>query len=125
MLYSYGDAIVSGTPFVAKLHGSISAIQSTVFTSSDYGQIKGSTSYIGAVKSIFSLASVLFLGYGVNDEYVLNLLSENDTEHKLFGNGPHFKLTDSPGPPVNGVFSIGYKTARHGEIGRASGRERG
>ena len=110
-----GDAIVSRTPFVAKLHGSISAIQSTVFTRSDYGQIKGSTSYIGAVRSIFSLASVLFLGYGVNDEYVLNLLSENDTEHKLFGNGPHFRLTGSPGPPVNGVFSIGYQTARHGD----------
>lgn len=109
------DAIVGRIPFVAKLHGSISAIQSTVFTSSDYEQIKGSTPYISAVKSIFSLASVLFLGYGVNDEYVLNLLSENDTEHKLFGNGPHFKLTDSPVAPVNGVFSIGYKTARHGD----------
>lgn len=109
------DAIVSRSPFIAKLHGSISAIQSTVFTSSDYAQIKGSTSYVGAVKSIFSLASVLFLGYGVNDEYVLNLLSENDKEHKLFGNGPHFRLTDSPEPPVNGVFSIGYKTARHGD----------
>lgn len=109
------EAIVSRTPFVAKLHGSISAIQSTVFASSDYGQIKGSVSYIGAVRSIFSLASVLFLGYGVNDEYVLNLLSEDDTAHELFGNGPHFRLTDSPGPPVNGVFSIGYKTARHGD----------
>lgn len=110
-----GDAIVSRTPFVAKLHGSISAVESTVFTTSDYGQIKGSTSYIGAVKSIFSLASVLFIGYGVNDDYVLNLLSENDTEHELFGNGPHFRLTDSPGPPVNGVFSIGYNTTRHGD----------
>jgi hypothetical protein len=110
-----GDAIVGRTPFIAKLHGSISAVQSTVFTSSDYAQIKGSTSYIGAVKSIFSLASVLFLSYGVNDEYVLNLLSENDSEHKLFGNGPHFRLTGSPGPPVSGVFSIGYKTARHGD----------
>ena len=108
-----GDAIVSRTPFIAKLHGSISAIQSTVFTSSDYGRIKGSTSYIGAVKSIFSLASVLFIGYGVNDEYVLNLLSENETEHELFGNGPHFKLTGLPEPPVNGVFSIGYNTVRH------------
>jgi hypothetical protein len=110
-----GNAIASRTPFVAKLHGSISAVQSTVFTSSDYEQIKASASYIGAMKSIFSLASALFLGYGVNDEYVLNLLSENDTEHKLFGNGPHFRLTDSPGPSVNGVFSIGYDLARHGD----------
>lgn len=109
------DAIVSRTPFVAKLHGSISAIQSTVFTSADYRQIVGNRSYIGTVKSIFSLASVLFLGYGANDEYVLNLLSENDTEHKLFGSGPHFKLSSSPSPPVNGVFSVGYKTARHAD----------
>jgi len=110
-----GDAIVSRTPFVAKLHGSISSIHSTVFTRSDYQQIKESKSYIVAMKEIFSLASVLFLGYGLNDEYVLNLLSENDAEHKLFGNGPHFKLTDSPGPSVSGVCSIGYKTARHGD----------
>ncbi len=109
------DAIVGGTPFVAKLHGSISAIQSTVFTSSDYREIRESTSYIGSVKSIFALASVLFLGYGVNDEYVLNLLSENDAEHKLFGNGPHFRLTGSSQVPINGVFSIGYKTAQHGD----------
>jgi len=108
-----GDAIVSRTPFVAKLHGSISAIQSTVFASSDYRQIKESASYVGALKSIFSLASILFIGYGVNDEYVLNLLSEDDTEHKLFGNGPHFKLTSAPKPPTNGVFSIGYNTVQH------------
>jgi hypothetical protein len=107
------DAIERRDPFVAKLHGSISEIQSTVFTRSDYERIKESTSYIGAVKAIFSLASVLFLGYGVNDDYVLNLLSENDTDHKLFGNGPHFKLTDSPVSSVNGVYSIGYDTARH------------
>jgi SIR2-like domain len=110
-----GEAIVSKTPFVAKLHGSISSIHSTVFTRSDYQQIKENRSYIGAVKEIFSLASVLFVGYGLKDDYVLNLLSENDAEHKLFGNGPHFKLTDSPGPPVNGVHSVGYKTARHGD----------
>lgn len=107
------DAIIGRNPFVAKLHGSVSAIQSTVFTSSDYAQIKRDSSFFGSVKSIFSVASVLFLGYGVKDEYVLDLLSENDAEHKLFGNGPHFRLTDEPRSPVNGVFSIGYKTARH------------
>jgi SIR2-like domain len=106
-------SILSGTPFVAKLHGSISSIASTVFTKSDYQQVMGCKEYIAAIRSIFFAASVVFLGYGLQDEYVLKLITENEGEHKLFGNGPHFLVTSSPGPPENGVHRIGYKTAQH------------
>jgi SIR2-like domain len=65
-----GNSLTSGTPFVAKLHGSVSSIASTVFAKSDYQQIMGSEEYLAAVRSIFSMSSVAFLGYGVQDEYV-------------------------------------------------------
>ncbi len=108
-----GDSILNGAPFVAKLHGSISSIASTVFTKSDYQLVVKSKEFMSAVKSLFSMASVVFLGYGLKDDYVLNLIAENEEEHRLFGNGPHFRVTSSPGPPENGVHLIGYKTAQH------------
>lgn len=108
-----GDSILSGTPFIAKLHGSISSIASTIFTNSDYQSVVKSPEFMAAVKSLFSMATVVFLGYGMKDDYVLNLIAENEAEHHLFGNGPHFRVTSSPGPQENGVYSIGYKTAQH------------
>jgi hypothetical protein len=107
------DSIISGTPFVAKLHGSISSIATTIFTKADYQLLVKSREFMAAVKSLFSMASVVFLGYGLKDDYVLNLIAENEEEHRLFGNGPHFRVTSSPGPPENGVHLIGYKTAQH------------
>jgi len=108
-----GDSILSGTPFVAKLHGSISSIASTVFTKSDYQRVAGNREFIAAAKSLFSMASVVFLAYGLKDDYVLNLIEENQEEHRLFGNGPHFRVTSSPGSAENGVYTIGYKTTQH------------
>ena len=35
---------------------------------------------------------VVFFGYGLNDEYVLDLLATNMTERELFGDGPHFAI---------------------------------
>ena len=106
-------SIIDRKPFVAKLHGSVSAIQSVVFATSQFQQIIEAKGYIAAVKSIFELSSVLFLGYGLKDDYVLKLLAENDAEHRLFGNGPHFLLTSQPGPAENGVHKIGYKLKQH------------
>jgi hypothetical protein len=108
-----GDAALNGSPFVAKLHGSISSISSTVFTRDDYQQLLHCKQYIAAVRSLFSMASIVFLGYGLQDEYVLKLIAETEGEHKLFGNGPHFLVTGSPGPPENGVHRIAYKIPQH------------
>ncbi|WP_263366474.1 SIR2 family NAD-dependent protein deacylase [Edaphobacter bradus] len=107
------DSLNSRTPFIAKLHGSVSSIASTVFGKSDYQKIVGSNDYLAVVRTIFSTASVVFLGYGLQDEYVLNLLAENEGNHLLFGNGPHFLVTTASGPPEKGVYRIGYKIAQH------------
>ena len=107
------DSILNGGPFVAKLHGSVSSVASAVFARSDYQEIMEREEYMAAVRSIFSVASVIFLGYGLKDDYVLNLIAQNEGEHRLFGDGPHFLVTDSPAPPKNGVQCIGYKTLQH------------
>lgn len=105
--------ILADTPFVAKLHGSISSIGSTVLTSRDYQLLVSSTSYIAAIKDIFSSAVVLFLGYGLQDEYVLKLIADSEGEHALFGSGPHFLVKAEPGPPEHRVHRIAYQTVRH------------
>jgi hypothetical protein len=107
------ESIRRGISFVAKLHGSVSSIESCVFTTLDYQQVKNHKEYTSAIKSVFSSASVIFLGYGLKDEYVVSLLSENDIEHSIFGTGPHFHIKESAGPAENGVFHIGYTSDHH------------
>lgn len=107
-----GDSITNGSPFVAKMHGSLSSIASIVFTTSDYQEIAKSES-LAALKQVFSVASVIFLGYGLQDEYVLSLLTKTAGEHQLFGNGPHFLITEAFGAERDGVYRIGYKAAQH------------
>lgn len=72
------ECIQSNTSFVAKLHGSISAIQSVVFTTADYQDLIRDAQYMAAVKSIFTQASVIFLGYGAQDEYVLTRATRSE-----------------------------------------------
>lgn len=107
------DSIVNKRPFIAKLHGSVSTITSTVFSSSDYNKIINDKKFIAAMKSIFTISSTLFLGYGLQDQYIINLLNENDSEHIIFGTGPHFLITSQATPPENGVYKIGYDTTLH------------
>ncbi len=107
------SCILANSPFIAKLHGSISSIGSTIFTSSDYQQLTASKSYIAAIKGIFNSASVLFLGYGLQDKYVLKLIADNEGEHEVFGSGPHFLVSEQPGPPQHSVHRIGYQAVRH------------
>jgi len=106
-------SILSGSPFIGKLHGSVSAIRSVVFAESDYAEITSYSEYMAAVKSLFSLASVVFLGYGLRDRHILKLIAEITGEHPLFGAGPHFLLTGTPGPQENQVYRIGYTSAHH------------
>ncbi|HXM66509.1 MAG TPA: SIR2 family protein [Candidatus Acidoferrum sp.] len=85
----------NGKPFIAKLHGSRGAIESAVFTRDDYEHLRADTGYISTLRTVFSLATVVFLGYSVTDQYVVNLLSDNARDMSLFGAGPHFVV--SPG----------------------------
>ena len=83
----------AGNAFIAKLHGSRSAIESAVFTQEDYEQLKADTGYVNTLKNVFSLGTVVFLGYSVSDQYVVNLLSDNARDMSLFGAGPHFVVS--------------------------------
>jgi len=63
-----------GNPFIAKLHGSRSSIECTVFTDEDYEKLKADTGYVNTLKVIFATATVVFLGYSVSDQYLRDLL---------------------------------------------------
>lgn len=85
--------LYSRTPFICKLHGSASSVETMVFSAKDYEAIQQNYSYVEAVKSIFSNATVLFLGYSLRDKYVLQCLETSASACPLFGTGPHFVVT--------------------------------
>jgi hypothetical protein len=87
------DLLHAGKSFVYKVHGSVSDIGSTVFTSADYGDI---AQEVGPhLERLLSSASVLFVGYGLQDDYILKLLSRTKDINALFGDGPHFAVLTS------------------------------
>ena len=101
----------SGKPFIAKVHGSRGAIESTVFTHDDYEALKADTAYINTLKLIFSLGTVVFLGYSISDQYVIDLLSDNARDMSLFGTGPHF-VVSSDFKESSPLRRIGYSLKR-------------
>src|SRR5579859_596851 len=94
-----------GRSFILKLHGSRSAIESTVFTHVDYESLKQDTSFLGTIRHIFTLGTVLFIGYSVSDQYLIDLLSDNARDMSLFGAGPHFVVSSQfrPGLPLRQI----------------------
>ena len=92
------DFLQTKTPFVAKLHGSISSVRSMVFTTEDYSELVSDPHYIQSLKYIFTGCTVVFLAYGVRDSYVVSLLRDNVAHMELFGAGPHFVVTNGPAP---------------------------
>lgn len=79
--------------FICKLHGSVSSVESMVFSTRDYESLQLENGYLEAVQAIFSNTTVLFLGYGLRDEYVFQNLEACSTIRPLFGVGPHFIVT--------------------------------
>jgi len=107
------ELLRSGTPFIAKIHGTVSSVETMVFTSEDYNAIKSDAKYLGALKSIFLDSTVVFLGYGMRDQYVLELLKVAASEQELFGTGPHFIVTDDSSKSVPHAHKIAYRNDRH------------
>lgn len=101
-------------PFVVKLHGSRSAIGTVIFTADDYEKLRQDAEYINILETLFNTSTVLFVGYSVRDQYLLDLLSDNARNLNLFGPGPHFVLT----PELDSVYErtglrkIGYSLKR-------------
>lgn len=87
------DFLNAQTPFIAKLHGSISSIGSVIFTAKDYELLLSNSSYTKSLQALFLRATVVFIGYGLRDDYVVRLFQENSSIRALFGDGPHFAVT--------------------------------
>lgn len=96
------DLIHAQTSFVCKLHGTISAVETTVFTQGNYTSLLANAGYLKTIEQIFSTGSTIFVGYGLRDKYVLEQLAKASAERALFGAGPHFAATieSDPGLPV-------------------------
>jgi hypothetical protein len=98
-----------------------SSIGSVVFTSSDYQELVGNASYIAAIKGLFSSAVVLFLGYGLQDKYLLKLIADTEGSTSCFGM-VHISLSQrSPAP---GTRSASHSVS-NGALSRPSNAAQG
>lgn len=57
----------SKTRFIGKLHGSISSVQSAVFTTQDYDTLMRDGTFIEVLRSLLTTCSVVFIGYSLRD----------------------------------------------------------
>ena len=94
------DLLPAGTSFVAKLHGSISSVESMVFTTTDYQRLLDAPTYLRTLQVLFAQATVVFIGYGLRDKHVLDLFAANCGARPFFGDGPHFLVQSSDSPPL-------------------------
>ena len=85
--------LTEGRTFIGKLHGSISSVETMVFSEQDYNDVKRDEPFLNALRSVFAGASVLFLGYSLQDRHVIAALHDSSATHPLFGTGPHFIVT--------------------------------
>ncbi len=94
-------ALHSEENLLCKLHGTVSSVESLVFTKEEYEELCKDSEYIAALTTLLSETSVVFLGYSLQDAYLVRLLQERVETEKLFGNGPHFVVSNSvvPGLP--------------------------
>jgi hypothetical protein len=101
----------AGSSFIAKLHGSRSAIEGAVFTHDDYEKLKAEHGFTSTLGQVFNLATVVFFGYSVSDQYVVDLLSDNAKDKSLFGAGPHF-VVSAGFNPTSSLRRISYSLRR-------------
>lgn len=99
--------------FVCKLHGSISAIESVIFTRDDYNTLKENEHYLELLRHIFASATLIFIGYGLSDDYVIDELLNTEELKKNFGSGPHFAVIPSPKELPEFIKPIRYVPIPH------------
>jgi hypothetical protein len=106
--------LAAKTPFIGKLHGTISSVQSTVFTTQDYAAIAADECYLEVLRSVLTASSVVFIGYSLRDQYLFDLLARTSHVLSLFGDGPHFLVSaeDRLALP-DSVNLIRYRTDLH------------
>lgn len=100
----------AGRLAIAKLHGSTRRFDSLVFTTKDYNALCADDHYFRALDDIVAGASVIFIGYGLADEYLLNSLRSRNRERPILGDGPHFAILPRSGtaPAVRSLRVLRY-----------------
>lgn len=109
------DLLQKKHSFVCKLHGSVSHIESTVFTKEDYEDILKDERYLSLIRHIFTECIIVFFGYSLNDQYVIDSLIASASNKQIFGDGPHFAVVHEPSDfslPEN-VRLIRYSSEPH------------
>jgi hypothetical protein len=108
------SALTSGTRLIGKLHGSISSVQSAVFATQDYSTLLIEPGYIDTLRSLLTVASVVFIGYSLRDQYLFDLIQQNASGLSLFGDGPHFLVSSENRLDVpSSVNIIQYQANQH------------
>jgi len=108
--------IQSKKSFICKLHGSISSIESLVFTDEDYKDLLSNNAYKQNLKNILMESCVVFFGYSLGDEYLIKILSDNNDTKELFGDGPHFLVSSSDNNNLpSSIKTIKYLTDIHAD----------
>lgn len=103
-----------GTPFICKLHGTSSAIQSAVFTTTEYSELCKNKQFLWTLENIFAVSSVVFIGYSLRDQYVLESLVSVDRKKPIFGAGPHFAVVPSQNPKLpESILQLTYSGVPH------------
>lgn len=101
-------------PFVCKLHGSVSDFESIVFTTEDYENLLTDATYIEFLERLLASTSLIFMGYGIQDDHVISILRRNHDVASLFGDGPHFAVLPSePAALPSSVKIIRYTPEPH------------
>ena len=72
-----------------------------------YTELLADVNYLNSLKYIFTGCTVVFLTYGICDQYVIKLLQEDASHMDLFGPGPHFAVTNDS-VPVPSLRRIRY-----------------
>jgi hypothetical protein len=89
-------------------------VHSTVFTTHDYEVLVSDGTFMEVLRTLMTTCSVVFIGYSLREQYLLDLLGRNADLLSLFGDGPHFLISaeDRRGLPES-VNIIRYRTDLH------------
>lgn len=100
--------------FVCHIHGSADRLKSLVLTEEDYAKKIGDQKYQENLRQIFSQSTVLFLGYGLGDQYILDGLDRGGHLSGILGSGPHFVVSSMENPRLpTCIRQIRYHSSYH------------
>ena len=108
------DLNSSDKSYLLKLHGSVSDIESVIFTKSDYDAFWCNSRISDILSKIVVESSLVFIGYSLQDQSVVELLERSDQLRSLLGDGPHFAILPQDNTQLpSSVRIIEYKPIPH------------